>query len=369
MPIPLLKRDPNFADAADLTACRKLLSTGSRSFYAASFFLPKRLREPATALYAFCRLADDAIDLEEHNQTAALERLRERLDRAYRGRPDNFAADRAFAGAIAQFGIARALPEALLEGFEWDADGRVYHELSDVYAYSARVAAAVGAMMAAIMGVRDANVLARACDLGTAMQISNICRDVGEDARNGRIYLPLNWLRDGGLDVEAWLARPVFNEVIADSVARLLAVASELYQRAESGIARLPVACRPGIYAARLLYDEIGQEVARRGYDSINQRAVVSGKRKMALLSRAVAVTPFPVNRAIAAPALSENQFLVDAIVATPVPTRARSAVNPSNRSVEQKVVWVLDLFQTLDERQRDYARAANPQLNVAYNG
>jgi phytoene synthase len=77
-------------------------------------------------------------------------------------------------------------------------------------------------------------------------------------------------------------------------VERVLDFAEELYQRAESGIARLPVGCRPGIYAARLLYAEIGQEVARNGYDSVSQRAVVPKARKMALLSQALASTPFP---------------------------------------------------------------------------
>ncbi len=343
--MPLFINDLQFADPSDLKTCRQLLSHGSRSFYAASFFLPKRLREPATALYAFCRLADDAVDLET-DQQSALDRLRERLDRAYRGEPANIAADRAFAGAIERFHIPRALPEALLEGFEWDADGRVYEDLAGVQAYSARVAAAVGAMMSAIMGVRDPDVLARACDLGTAMQLSNICRDVGEDAHNGRIYLPLSWLREGGLDIEAWLAKPVFNEVIGEAVKRLLTLADELYQRAESGIARLPVACRPGIYAARLLYAEIGHEVARNGYDSVSQRAIVASSRKMALLSRAVAVTPFPVAAACSAPPLQENQFLVDAVAAA-------AQAQPAKRSVGDQVVWVLDLFQTLEERQR----------------
>jgi phytoene synthase len=330
--MPLFIHDSSFADPADLLACRKLLSNGSKSFYAASFFLPKRLREPATALYAFCRLADDAIDDNPEDHQQALAGLRDRLDRA-------------FAGAIERFDIPRELPEALLEGFEWDAEGRVYQDLSGVYAYSARVAAAVGAMMAAIMGARSAPVLARACDLGTAMQITNICRDVGEDARNGRIYLPLNWLREAGLDPDAWLRRPVFNEVIGDIVERLLDTADELYRRAEAGIAKLPSACRPGIYAARLLYAEIGQEIARNGYDSVSQRAFVSPARKLTLLGRAMAVTPMPIKAVCTAEPLAENRFLVDAL-AVPEATEV-------DKSVGAKVVWVLDLFQQLEERER----------------
>lgn len=352
--MPLFIHDSSFADPTDLLACRKLLSNGSKSFYAASFFLPKRLREPATALYAFCRLADDAIDDNPDDHQAALAGLHERLDRAYRGQPIDDPADRAFAGAIEHFEIPRELPEALLEGFEWDAEGRVYEDLSGVYAYSARVAAAVGAMMAAIMGARSPSVLARACDLGTAMQITNICRDVGEDARNGRIYLPLAWLREAGLDPDAWLQRPVFNDAIGDIVKRLLDTADTLYRRAEAGIAKLPTACRPGIYAARLLYAEIGQEIARNGYDSVSQRAFVTPARKLTLLGRAMAVTPLPIKTVCTAEPLEENRFLVDAL-AVPEPFKVEGGVG-------DKVVWVLDLFQQLEERER----AANGGFGVA---
>jgi phytoene synthase len=280
------------------------------------------------------------------------------------------APDRAFAAPVERFAVPRALPEALLEGFEWDADGRDYDTIEGVLDYSARVAAAVGAMMTVIMGVRDAHVLARACDLGSAMQLTNICRDVGEDARNGRVYLPKAWLREEGLDVEAWLANPTYNEAVGAVTKRVLEMAETLYQRAESGIAKLPVACRPGIYAARLLYAEIGREVARNGYDSVTTRAVVAPARKVTLLSRAVAATPFP-GRRCAEPALPENQFLVSAAASTAGAAPARIAVLRSEQgrsaqgtsqpltaqqtpqSVGEKLVWVLDLFATLDERQR----------------
>ncbi len=364
--MPLFLREAQTSDAADLAACRQLLSNGSKSFFAASFFLPKMIRDPAAALYAFCRVADDAID-EQRDQQAALAELRERLDRVYQGRPLPLAPDRAFAATVERFEVPRALPEALLEGFEWDADGRDYETIEGVLDYSARVAAAVGAMMTVIMGVRAQNVLARACDLGTAMQLTNICRDVGEDARNGRVYLPRAWLREEGLDVEAWLAHPTYNEAVGAVTKRVLAMAEEIYQRAEAGIAKLPVPCRPGIYAARLLYAEIGHEVARNGYDSVSARAVVPPGRKVTILSRAVAATPFP-GRRCADPAIAENQFLVDAATAVGTErSRARAALirAPKQRaqsrqsdasapqSVGEKLVWVLDLFATLDERQR----------------
>ncbi|MEO0912822.1 MAG: squalene/phytoene synthase family protein, partial [Pseudomonadota bacterium] len=103
---------------ADLEACRAAIQHGSKSFHAASLLLPRKVREPALALYAFCRLADDAVDLNDAKTQAVL-RLRERLDAAYRGHPFDTAADRAFARMIEAHQMPRTLPDALLEGFAW----------------------------------------------------------------------------------------------------------------------------------------------------------------------------------------------------------------------------------------------------------
>ena len=116
-------------------------------------------------------------------------------------------------------------------------------------------------MMALLMGVRDRDMLARACDLGVAMQLTNIARDVGEDARAGRLYLPTQWLEEQGLDPDDFLARPEFDERIASCVQRLLDTAEDLYARSGEGIERLPIGCRPAMYAARAIYREIGREL------------------------------------------------------------------------------------------------------------
>ena len=273
---------------ADLAHCAASIRTGSHSFHAASRLLPARVRDPALVLYAFCRLADDAVD-ETAAKGAAVLRLRDRLDLCYQGRPLNAPEDRAFAGLIAEWGMPLALPEALLEGFAWDAEGRRYADLSGVLAYSARVAAAVGAMMCVLMRVRDADRLARACDLGLAMQLTNIARDVGEDARAGRLYLPLDWLDQAGVDPGAFLADPQPSPQIAALTRRLLDQADRLYARADAGVAALPLDCRPGIAAARHIYAAIGTRVAQNGHDSITRRARTSGGRKLALALRAFA--------------------------------------------------------------------------------
>lgn len=301
---------------ADMAHCREAIRTGSLSFHAASKLLPARVRDPALALYAFCRLADDAVDDSDDKAPAVLG-LRDRLDLVYAGRPRNAAADRAFAAVVADYDMPRALPDAMLEGLAWDATGRRYDTLSGVLDYSARVAAAVGAMMCVLMRVRNADALARACDLGLAMQLTNIARDVGEDARANRLYLPLHWLDEVGITPEAFLANPTADPRIRILTARLLAHADALYSRAESGIPALPFACRPGIFAARHVYAGIGGAVARGGYDSITRRARTTARQKIGWLglsiARSAASIALPVPATLHAPPAPEVAFLVDA--------------------------------------------------------
>lgn len=304
----------------DLAVCRQMLREGSHSFYAASLLLPWEYREPACALYAFCRLADDAID-DGTGDREALARLRARLDHIYAGTPFDHPADRAMVHIANVYGMPRELLDALIEGFLWDIEDRRYDSLDDLFDYCARVAGSVGAMMAVLMGVRDPDALARACDMGTAMQLTNIARDVGEDARNGRIYLPLDWLRDAGIDIASWLADPQPSPALAEAIQRLLLTADKLYLRARSGIPSLPRGCRPGIYAAMRIYREIGVQLRHNGCDSVSERTVVSRGRKSFLLGYAMLSTlrARPVDRA--AP-LAANQHLVDAVAnARPAPT------------------------------------------------
>lgn len=301
---------------ADLAACKAAIRTGSLSFHAASKLLPARVRDPSLALYAFCRLADDAVD-EGTDKAGAVLHLRDRLDLVYAGRPRNAAADRAFAAVVADFDMPRALPDALLEGLAWDAVGRQYDDLPGVLSYAARVAAAVGAMMCVLMRVRDGDALARACDLGLAMQLTNISRDVGEDARAGRLFLPRDWLRAAGIDPEAFLANPVPSPAIRAVTTRLLSEADRLYQRAEAGVAALPLACRPGIFAARHIYAGIGARVAAQGFDSISQRASTGKLRKVGWLglafARSAVTVALPQSSVLHARVVPEVAFLVQA--------------------------------------------------------
>ena len=335
------------ASPADLAACRALLRNGSRSFLAASHLLPRRVRDPAVSLYAFCRVADDAIDLGE-DPAAALEALHHRLDRIYAGSPLDIAADRAVADVVARFAIPRALPAALLEGFAWDAGRRRYADVDALLAYAVRVAGTVGAMMALLMGARAPDIVARACDLGVAMQLTNIARDVGEDARAGRLYLPLEWLREAGIDPEVWMADPGFTPALGACVQRLLDLAEQFYARGDAGIARLPAGCRPGITAARVLYAEIGRRIEARGCDSVTARAVVPAWRKLACLGQVVA-SGAAASDLLSAPRLPQAAFLIGAVTASPPPL----GFAPEGPGLERRVVWLLGLFERLERRQQ----------------
>jgi phytoene synthase len=333
---------------ADLEACRTLMRGGSKSFFTASLLLPPRVRGPATGLYAFCRVADDAIDGSSDPARAVVD-LRVRLDAVYAGEPGPELADRALTCVVQRCQIPRVLLDALIEGFEWDVSGRHYETIEDLHAYGARVAGTVGAMMALVMETRSPQALARACELGVAMQLTNIARDVGEDARLGRLYLPAQWMREAGLDPEAWLAAPVFDARLGRVVKRLVDETERLYERAECGVLALPRDCRPGIQAARLVYGEIGQALVRSGLDSVNQRTVVPRRRQMSLVVRALLASIVPPGHPLTAggsvPPLPAVRFLVDAAADERLPAR----------TFYQRTLRVLELLER-QGREREVA-------------
>ncbi len=313
---------------------------GSKSFFAASGLLPERVRIPAIALYAFCRVADDAVD--DSGDPQAVERLRQRLDAIYAGEPGEIIEDRAMAMVVHRYGFPRVLPDALIEGFAWDAQGRVYETLDDLQHYCARVAGSVGAMMATVMGVTDRHALARACELGNAMQLTNIARDVGEDARNGRLYLPRSWMREAGLDPEAWLRDPIYSDALSQVIERLLAEAARLYRQGSTGIAALPRDCRGAILAAATIYAEIGNVIAANAMNSVNRRAVVGNARKLTLLciAKLRAQVPFKCDDSEALPAIA---YLADACA-----TAGRTNRAFPQRSFDERCEWLIDLFERL---------------------
>jgi phytoene synthase len=330
-----------------------MIRTGSKSFFLASHLLPPALRDAVYALYAFCREADDAID-DGADPFLALSIFEARLDAVYKSRLPNNAVDRALSRVVKDYALPQELLEALLQGFAWDAQSRAYKDLAGVYGYGVRVAGSVGIMMALLMGVRDSGLLARAADLGVAMQLTNIARDVGEDAVAGRVYLPMRWLREVDLSPQMLVQNPTFSPELGSVVARLLSAAECLYARADSGIAGLPARCRPGIYAARKLYSGIGHELLRRGGDSVSRRTVLPAHRKLMLTLGSL--IPPRVNPAhLHAEPLPQVRYLIRAVERLPSQTVAGGPPPTATGDID----WVLGVFAELEKRDRRVHGAA----------
>lgn len=351
----------------DLAACVALMRTGSRSFFAASRLLPPRVRDAAIALYAFCRVADDIVDERGLAPDVSRRVLSDRLDGIYAGQPTDAVEDRALSLVVAQHRLPRPLLDALLDGFAWDASGRRYDTIEELHDYGARVAGSVGAMMCWLMGVRSPVALARACEMGVAMQLTNIARDVGEDARLGRLYLPRAWMREVGLDPDAWLRSPECCFALQGVVGRLLDEADRLYRQASHGVALLPRDCRAAILAARFIYAEIGSQLRRNGLDPVNRRAVVSTRRKMALAA-AASLQAHWVGRGETSEPLAAITYLVDhcrgeAANDTPDGT--------SPRSIGERVVWMVELFDRVHTQrfEQRVAQMRSGELPAPLNG
>jgi phytoene synthase len=276
--------------AADLAVCSATIRRHSRSFYAASRLLPAAVRDAAVATYAFCRAADDAVDdagsaVDAHVRHAA---TRRQLDRIYGGKPVESASGRVFARVVIAYGIPREEPEALLDGMAQDLGTVRIPDEDGLMLYCYRAAGVVGRMMSRIMGRADAEALARAVHLGIAMQLTNIARDVGEDAQRDRVYLPATWLAEAdGSAIEVLAARP--SPTVLRVTLRILELAERYYASGIAGIALLPAACRPAILSAALLYRAIGRKVRAHDGDGVTERARVGTPQKMALITAALA--------------------------------------------------------------------------------
>ncbi|MFG1478663.1 phytoene/squalene synthase family protein [Xanthobacter sp. V4C-4] len=279
-----------------LGASEQAIAQGSRSFAAAARLFDARTRADAVMLYAWCRHCDDVVDGQVlgHGRIASastpgarLDALCEETARAYRGMPSAHPAFAAFAQVVRRNAIPERYPLDLLAGFRMDVDGRRYDTLDDTLAYCYHVAGVVGVMMALIMGAQDETVLDRACDLGLAFQLTNIARDVVEDAGIGRVYLPAELLAAEGVPAEQ-LADPRHRAALARGVAHLLDAAEPYYDQALIGLRALPLRSASAIAAARGVYRAIGLEVRRRGPAAWDRRVSTSRAHKLVLLARGI---------------------------------------------------------------------------------
>lgn len=289
---------PPPAGAGVLGASEAAIAEGSKSFAAAARLFDAQTRADAVMLYAWCRHCDDVVDgqvlghsapgapLDTSSPAARLEALYEETARACRGAPVSHPAFAALARVVARHAIPERLPMDLLDGFRMDVEGRRYGTLNETLTYCYHVAGVVGVMMARVMGARDPVVLDRACDLGLAFQLTNICRDVVEDAGISRLYLPADLLAAEGVSD---VADPAQRAGVARVAARLLDAAEPYYDQALIGIRALPWRSAAAIAAARAVYRAIGTEVRRRGAGAWDTRVSTSKARKMGLLAQGLA--------------------------------------------------------------------------------
>lgn len=275
------------------------IKKGSKSFALASRVLPPELRDDASMLYAWCRYCDDVIDGQEmgHGQIAdykigqgeRLEQLRADTKNALGGVPTDNPVFAGLARVFKTHEIDHKHAFDLLKGFEMDAQDRVYETLDDILDYSYHVAGVVGVMMANIMGVQDAATLDRASDLGLAFQLTNIARDVIDDAQADRVFVPRELLVKHGAPIDAASLAKKENWPAAHAAAReQLDVAEQYYQSAKVGIKELPFRCAWAISAALSVYREIGQRLQEGGHEAWERRVSASKGRKIALALGAV---------------------------------------------------------------------------------
>lgn len=276
-----------------LNHATQTMAVGSKSFATASKLFDANTRRSALMLYAWCRHCDDVIDGQELGFDAPmvstsepeqrLATLQNLTRRACAGAPMEEPAFAAFQEVV----LAHAIPQQQafdhLEGYAMDVRGETYRHLDDTLRYCYHVAGVVGLMMARVMGVRDEAVLDRACDLGLAFQLTNIARDIVDDAQAGRCYLPADWLAQEGLTLENF-AGEANRPALARLAARLVTEAEPYYDSARAGLSGLPLRCAWAIATARGVYREIGIKVRRAGSDAWKTRQGTSKAEKLGLL-------------------------------------------------------------------------------------
>lgn len=291
------------------------IEVGSKSFAAAARLFPPATRRSVLMLYAWCRHCDDVVDGQElgfgsaapvaHDARAELDKLYDQTRRAYAGEPMLDTAFAAFQEVALGARIAPRYAYDHLAGFAMDVDQARYETIDDTLRYCYHVAGVVGLMMASIMGAQDEETLDRACDLGLAFQLTNIARDIVDDARIGRCYLPAQWLREAGVPQDE-VAHPRHRAALAHMAARLVEHAEPYYDSAAIGIAALPLRSAWAIATARNVYRQIGIVVKRRGARAWDERAGTGKATKLRLLAlgglqalssrlRATAPAPVPV--------------------------------------------------------------------------
>lgn len=276
-----------------MTDYAAIIDQGSQSFARAARLLSRDVRGDVLRLYAWCRACDDLIDgqdlghdrqiLSADERQARLEHLQKLTAAALSGETVSDAPTMAMAALVKKHAINPRLPLDLIEGFAFDVNGATYPSLPDTLRYCYHVAGAVGLMMARIMGASAPDTLNRACDLGLAFQLTNIARDLVEDARAGHLYAPADLAAQQGLTMDKIAAAPHAPQVLHLAQA-LVKQAEPYYTSAYYGAQRLPFRCAWAILAARLIYRDIGLVILRANKTLPTRATTGKAKKSMRIL-------------------------------------------------------------------------------------
>lgn len=277
---------------AALEECRWMIQKGSKSFSLAARLFDADTRDAAFFLYGWCRYCDDQVDqvgksADAAEMAARLKALKENTAAAFSFAPQREPVFIALQYIVHRYGIPSHYALELIEGMAMDVRGTHYTTLKELLLYCYRVAGTVGLMMAHVMGLRDERALKHAADLGIAMQLTNIARDIIEDAAMGRIYLPHSWLDEAQIKPEE-ITAPANREKLALLTQRLLREAERYYRSGDDGLWHLSFRSACAVAAARNVYSEIGALLLRKGARAWDERTYVTGARKIRVVVAAI---------------------------------------------------------------------------------
>ncbi|VTS02295.1 phytoene/squalene synthase family protein [Tuwongella immobilis] len=256
---------------------RQTIQKHSKSFSLAAALLPAAARRRAEALYAWCRMVDDSVDLAEDPRQAAafLEQLRDDIERIQQQHPPTIAAGERLLQIVQECQLPLEYPLELVRGMEMDVLGHSYQTVDDLLRYSYRVAGVVGCMMCHALEITREQALLHASHLGIAMQLTNIARDVQEDWQRGRLYLPAEWLPELPQP-----GSPLSDDCVAPAIQKCLELADRYYASGDAGLKHLAARNRIAIDVASQVYRAIGERISAHGYRASQGRAVVPARTK-----------------------------------------------------------------------------------------
>jgi phytoene synthase len=275
---------------AALEQCCWMIAKGSKSFSLAARLFAGDTRDAAFFLYGWCRYCDDQVD--EAGQAADRDELEKRIqalkDKTISAFSSEVQREPVFVALqfiVHKYAIPSHYALELIEGMSMDVRGTRYQTLQELLLYCYRVAGTVGLMMSHVMGLRNEIALKHAADLGIAMQLTNIARDITEDAAMGRIYLPRSWLGEAGIVADE-IAAPENREKLAMLTRRLLREAEGYYRSGDAGLWYLSFRSACAVSAARQVYSGIGNLLLNKGARAWDQRTYLSAPRKVMMIAR-----------------------------------------------------------------------------------